>query len=198
MNPRVIIISKKNEPSLNLLMTTLKTHKIECQHLIHSKETLREMKLIDFKGFLIFCIPPSEIKEWFEAMNEYFLNYFKIYNYNNLVEHNFDSSVFLMFDYIISGEQDYQFLNKQLEFLKYNYWRKIPYTKLGIRQLPSSKIIGNMFNLIERSDIDLMSLEKLSKKLKVSNRVLRKEIKEHLKLQFSELKSTLINHYREF
>jgi hypothetical protein len=198
VNPRVIIISKKNEPSLNLLLTILKAHRIECHDLIHSRAILRELETNNFKGFLIFCIPPAEIKEWFDDLNEDFLNYFKIYNYNNLIEQNLDSSVFLMFDYIISGEQDYLFLSKQLDFLKSNYWRKIPYAKLGIRQLPKSKLIGNLFYIIERTDFDSINLDQLSKKLKVSNRVLRKEIKDHLNLQYSELKSTLLDHYREY
>jgi len=198
MNPQVIIISKKNEPLLNLLLNILGEHEIKCHEIIHSRANLRQIDTTNFKGFLIFCIPPSEVKEWLDDMKKEYLNYFKIYNYNNLVDLDLDSSMFLTFDYIISGKQEYNFLNKHLKFLKSNYWRKIPYTKLGIQELPTSKLIGNLFYILERTDLNFASLNQLSKKLKVSNNVLRREIKKHLNLQYSELKSTLINHYREY
>ena len=197
MNPQVIIISKKGEPALNLLLFILEEHKIKCHEIIHSRENFRKVDTATFKGFLIFCLPPTEVKEWLQDIEKKFLNYFKIYSYDNLVEDDLNSSVFLLFDYIISGKQEYDFLSKQLKFLKSNYWRKIPYTKLGIKKLPTSKLIGNLFYLLERTDINQTNIDQLSNKLNVSNRVLRREIKKHLNLQYSELKYALINHYRE-
>jgi hypothetical protein len=197
MNPRVIIISKKNEPTLSHLIYALKAHKIECQEIIQSRAKLKEIDTENFKGFFVFCIPPAEIKNWLYDVEAKLLNFFKIYSYNYLIEDKIDSSVFLTFDYIIAGEQENGILNRQLKFLKSNYWRKIPFSELGIEKIPESKIIGKLFQILERTDISSASIDQLSNKLNVSKQILRQEIKKSLNIQYAQLKSILLNYYQE-
>ncbi len=198
MNPQVIIISKKNEPSLNYLLYALREHKIECHEIIHSRADLNEIDTVNFRGFFIFCMPPSEIKKWLHNLDDRFLNYFKIYSYNYLIEDKIDTSVFLNFDFIIAGEQENGILHRQLNFLKSNFWRKIPYSKLGLKKVPDSKLIRKLFKILERTDINITGIDQLSKKLNVSNEILRREIKKELKMHYPELRSHLIDYYREY
>jgi len=198
MNPKVILISKKNEPSLNFLLTILKEHKIECQNIIHSRANLNEIDTVNFKGFFIFCLPPPEIKKWLQNHDDKFLNHFKIYSYNFLIEDNIDNSVFLKFDFINAGEMENGILHKQLAFLKSNYWRKIPLSILGLKKVPDSKLIRKLFNILERTDINITNFDQLSKKLNVSKEILRREIKKNLKIQYPELRSLLLDYYMEY
>ncbi|MCK4559554.1 MAG: hypothetical protein KAV45_07200 [Calditrichia bacterium] len=198
MNPQVIIISKKNEPSLNYLLYALREHKIECHEIIHSRVNFNKIDTVYFRGFFIFCIPPSEIKKWLQNLDDRFLNYFKIYSYNYLIEDKIDTSVFLNFDFIIAGEQENGILHRQLDFLKSNYWRKIPFSKLGLKKVPDSKLIGKLFKILEKTDINITGFDQLSKKLNVSKEILRREIKKNLKIQYPELRSLLLDYYREY
>ena len=198
MNPDVIIISRKDEPSLNHLCRALDDQKIECQTILYSRDELLELDTSDFKGFFIFCLPPKEIKTWLYNLEIKFLNHFKIYSYDSLVADNIDHSLFLMFDYMIAGEQEYNALIRHLQFLKYNYWKKIPITKLGLQSVPGSKIISKLFRLLEQIDINTTNLDQLAKKLHVSHNVLRREIRVHLNLQYTELKFALVKHYQEY
>ncbi len=198
MSPKVIIISKKNEPSLKHLVYALEERHIKCDDFIHSKSELKEFDIANFKGFFIFCLPPSDIRNWLKGLEEKFLNFFKIYSYNYLVEDDIDSSVFLLFDYIIAGEQENGILNRQLEFLKSNYWRKIPISKLGFQRVQGSKLIAKLFHILERTDINLTNLELLSKQLNVSKDIIRVEIKKNLNMHYSELRTTLLQYYQEY
>ena len=198
MNPQVILISKKNEPSLNYLLYALGEHAIECHEIIHSRVNLNEIDTVNFRGFFIFCMPPSEIKRWLQNLDDRFLNYFKIYSYNYLIEDKVDTSVFLNFDFIIAGEQENGVLHRQLDFLKSNYWRKIPLSILGLKKVPDSKLIMKLFQILERTDINITSFDQLSKKLNISKEILRREIKKTLKMQYPELISLLHDYYREY
>jgi hypothetical protein len=131
MKPQVVIIAKKNDPSLNNLLNTLKQHSIRDYRIIHSKTQLNEIDKANLRGFFIFCIPPSEIEEWLQHLDDKFLDLFKIYHYNYLMEGKIDTSLFLNFDFIIAGEQENGILHRQLDFLKSNYWRKVPLSKFG-------------------------------------------------------------------
>ncbi len=162
------------------------------------KPNYREFDTKGFKGFFIFCLPPADIKNWLDGMQEKFLNFFKIYSYDYLVEDDIDSSVFLLFDYIIAGEQENGILSRQLEFLKSNYWRKIPISKLGFQKVQGSKLIAKLFQILERTDINLANLDQLSRQLNVSKDIIRVEIKKNLSMHYSELRSTLIDYYQEY
>jgi hypothetical protein len=197
MNPEVIIITKKNEPYLNRLINILNEHNIECHNIIYSRDHLKEIETVGFKGFFIFCIPPAEIEKWLQYFDDSFLNYFKIYSYNYLLEDNVDTSVFLKFDFIIAGEQENGILHRQLDFLKTNYWRKVPYSKLGLKKAPDSRLIGRLFQILERTDINITNFDQLSKKLDVSKETLRREISKTLKIHYPELRSLLLEYYRE-
>jgi hypothetical protein len=197
MKPQVIIVSKKNDPSLNSLLYTLKQHSIKDYKIIHSKTQLDEIDKGNLKGFFIFCIPPSEMQEWLYKLDDKFLDYFKIYNYNYLIEGKIDTSLFLNFDFIIAGDQENGILHRQLEFLKSNYWRKVPISKFGLKRMPESNIISRLFKILETSDINISSIDQVSKKLNVSKEVLRKEIRKNLRIHYTDLTSILLNYYRE-
>jgi hypothetical protein len=198
MDPEAIIISNKDEPALIHLLRALREQKIGCQEIIYTIDRLKEINLQDFRGFFIFCIPPPELKQWLCNLEKKILNHFKIYSYDYLVEDDINSSVFLIFDYIIAGEQEYSTLIKHLQFLKYNYWRKIPFTKLGLQKAPDSRLISKLFHLLERIDVNSTSLQQLSKELKVSKAELQLKIKKYLNINYSQLKSLLIQHYGEY
>jgi hypothetical protein len=197
MNPKAIIVANKREPFLNKLFVVLDEHKIECQGVIHSRKNLQDIDMQNFKGFFIFCIPPSEIKDWLTDINNRYLDYFKIYNYNYLREDNLLTSVFLYFDFIIAGEQENGILHRQIDFLKSNFWRKIPLSKIGLKKVSDSNLIWELFKLLERIDLNSTSFDKLSKKLNVSKETLRTEINKSLKMQYSELKSFILKYYKE-
>jgi len=198
MNPEVIIISKKHEPALNHLHRALREQEIDCKTLVYSREALEKLETKDFKGFFIFCLPPAEITAWLKDNECKFLNHFNIYHYDHLVADKIDHSLFLMFDYMITGMHEYKTLVKHLRYLKINYWRKIPTTKLGLQRMPASNLIDRLFRLLESLDVNTTDLEQVSKKLHVNNHKLQKEIKQHLNLQYCELKSVLVKHYEEF
>lgn len=196
MKPQVIIFSKKNDPSLIYMLSVLKEHKIECQEIIYSKVRFNKIELANFRGFFIFCVPPSEIKNWLQHLDDRLMDYFKIYSYNYFIEEKIDSSVFRNFDFIIAGEQENGILHRRIDFLISNYWRKIPFSKIGLKKVPDSKLIGNLFQLLEESDIRSTSFDHLSYKLNVSKATLRREIQKDLKIQYSQLKSLLLNYYQ--
>jgi len=198
MNPEVLIISKKHEPALKHLYRALREQEIELKSLMHSREALEALDTTNFKGFFIFCLPPVEIRYWLDKLEKKFLNQFKIYTYDYLIADDLDCSLFLMFDYIIAGEQEYNRLVKHLQYLKSNYWRKIPITKLGLQTPPGSELIWKLFHLLERSDINSTNLDKVSEKLHVSHQALQREIRIHLHLQYTELKFALVKHYQEY
>ena len=197
MNPQVIIITEKNDFSLNRLLNVLRDHQIDYYKIIYSKDELKEIETVDLKGFFIFSIPPSEITKWLQSLEDKFLDYFKIYCYNYLLEDKIDTSVFLNFDFIIAGEQENGILHRQIEFLKTNYWRKVPLSRLGLKKLPDSKLIGKLFQVLERTDISITNFDQLSKKLNVSKETLRREIRKDLKIQYPELKTLLLGYYKE-
>lgn len=198
MGPRIVIIGHKNEPALINLVHTMEDKYFKCKEFIHSRKELRDFNTSDFKGFFIFCLPPGEIKIWLRGLEEKFLNYFKIYHYDYLIEEDIDSSVFLLFDYIIAGEQENGILHRQLEFLKANYWRKIPISTLGFQRVQGSKLIAKLFKIMERTDINLTNLDQLSRKLNVSKDLIRVEIKKNLNMHYSELRTVLLDYYREY
>jgi hypothetical protein len=198
MKPKVIIISKRNEPSLQQLMQILKELNYECPTIVYTINKLKNLKTDNFKGFFIFCLPPSEIKEWKQLLEDKIPNFFKIYCYNFLVEHKIDSSIFLNFDYIIAGEEENGILNKQLVFLKLNYWRKIPVTKLGMKNGHRSMLLMKLFRMLERTDINSITLAQVSKQLNISKDRIRREIKCNLNMHYSDLKFFLIQYYREY
>jgi len=198
MDPRVIIISKKNEPTIKHLIHALEDQCIKCEEFIYSKQELQKFDTSDFKGFFIFCLSPSDIKIWLKGLEEKFLNFFKIYSYDYLIEDDIDSSVFLLFDYIIAGEQENGILHRQLEYLKLNYWRKIPISALGFQRVQGSKLIAKLFQVLEKTDIDLTNLDQLSKQLNVSKDSIRIEIKKNLNMHYSQLRDTLLQYYQEY
>ena len=198
MKPEVIIIAKKGEPALSQLYRALREQEIDCRTVVHSREALVALNTANFRGFFIFCLPAADIAEWTKDIECKFLNYFKIYHYNSLVADDIDSSLFLMFDYMIAGTQEYETLIKHLRYLKVNFWRKIPATKLGLQRQPASHLLSRLFRLLERMDVNATSLEQISKRLHVNNTKLQKEIKHYVNLQYGELKSVLVKHYEEF
>jgi hypothetical protein len=198
MKPEVIIISKKDDPSLNYLLYVLTEHKIEYHNIIYSKSSLEKIDLANFRGFFIFCIPPSEIKNWLQNLDERFQDFFKIYSYNYFIEDEIDSSVFQKFEFIVAGEQENGILNRRIDFLKSNYWRKIPFSRLGLKRTTGSKLIGKLFHILEETDISITSIDHLSSKLNVSKETLRREIKKNLKIQYPMFRSLLLNYYKEF
>ena len=198
MKPKVIIISRKNEPSLQHLMHLLKQLDYECPTIVNTKNKLNDLETGNFKGFFIFCLPPSEIKQWKQFLEDKILNFFKIYCYNFLIEHKIDSSIFLNFDFIIAGEQENGVLNRQLDFLKLNYWKKIPLTRLGLNNVQQSMLLMRLFRILERTDINSISLDQISKKVGVSKERIRREIKNKLNMHYSDLKFSLIQYYREY
>jgi len=197
MNPQVIIITEKNDLYLNRLINVLRDHQLDYYKVIDSRDKLKEIETENLKGFFIFSLPPSEIKKWLQFLDDKLLDYFKIYSYNYLLEDKIDTSVYLNFDFIIAGEQENSILHRQIDFLKSNYWRKVPLSKLGLKKFPDSKLIGRLLQLIEKTDIDITSFDQLSKKLNVSTDTLRREIRRSLKIQYPELRSFLLNYYRE-
>jgi hypothetical protein len=197
MNPQVIIITQKNDPSVNNLIHIIKEKKITNYILLHSRKQLNEIDHECFRGFFIFCLPPSEARVWIHSLDEKFLDYFKIYNYNYLVEGEIDNSLFLNFDFIVAGEQENGILNRQLEFLKSNYWRKIPISKFGLKIVQDSGLISRFFKILETTDINMTSIDQVSKKLDVSKETLRKEIRKKLHLHYSELTIFLLDYYQE-
>lgn len=197
MNPQVIIVTKKNDLSLNRLLNVLRDHQIDDYKIIYVTDELKEIETDNLKGFFIFSIPPSEIPKWLESLEDKFLDYFKIYCYNYLLEDKIDTSVFLNFDYIIAGEQENSILHRQIDFLKTNYWRKVPLSRLGLKKLPDSKLIGRLFQILERTDISITDFDQLSKKLNVTKDTLRREIRKDLKIQYPELRTILLGYYRE-
>ncbi len=198
MKPKVIIISRKNEPALQQLLHVLKQQEYECPTIVHAKNELKNLETSNFKGFFIFCLPPLEIKEWKQFLEDKLPNFFKIYCYNFLIEHKVDSSIFLNFDFIIAGEEENGALNKQLDFLKLNYWKKIPVTRMGLHNVQRSKLLIRLFRMLERTDINSITLNQISKNLNVSKHRIRKEIMCKLNMHYSDLKIFLIQHYREY
>jgi len=198
MKPEVIIISKKEDPSLNYLLYVIKENKIKCHDIIYTRSCLDKIDLANFRGFFIFCVPPSEIKKWLQNLDERFQDFFKIYSYNYFIEDKIDSSVFQNFEFIVAGEQENGILNRRIEFLKSNYWRKIPCSRLGLKRKTESKLIGKLFQLLEETDINITSLDHLANRLNVSKETLRKEIKKNLKIHYPVLRSLLLNYYEEF
>jgi hypothetical protein len=113
------------------------------------------------------------------------------------MEGKIDTSLFLNFDFIIAGEQENGILHRQLDFLKSNYWRKVPLSKFGLKRVPDSNLINKLFKILETSDINITSIDQVSKKLNVSKEVLRKEIRKNLSIHYTDLTSILLEYYRE-
>jgi hypothetical protein len=198
MIPKVIIISNKEESSIERLIDTLHEFKLDCLEIIDCIERLKAINLPDFRGFFIFYLPPAEIGYWIKNLRIEFLNYFKVYCYDYLMVNNINTSEFLVFDFINAGEQEHEALQKHLAFLKDNYWRKIPLSKLGLKKIPDSGLLNKIFYILEHSDIISMTQQKLSNQLNVRDAEVRLELKKHLNLSFSRLRSMLIAHYQEF
>ena len=78
-----------------------------------------------------------------------------------------------------------------------NYWRKIPLLRLGIERDKFSNLLKKIILTIEKTDINLITIDHLSSKLNVSSDTIRQELKDKLNINYSQLKSSLISYYRE-
>ena len=197
MIPQVIVISQENEPLIRELIDQLIRHDFTNLNLAQRPNDLAELISNDFKGFIIFCLPPEELAAWMPYIDHNLLSMFKIYFYDSLIEEDLNSSLFLQFDYIIAGENKNGILKQQLDFLKMNYWRKIPLLQLGIEQPQLSKLLKKILLTLEKTDINLITLDHISTRLNVSTDTIRNELKDKLNINYSQLKNSLINYYRE-
>jgi len=197
MSPQVIIISNEHEPLLKGLIDELVRHDFTSLKLVYDHDKLSQLLENEFKGFIIFCLSPPDLSRWIPYLKSRLLNYFKIYYYNSLIEAEVDSSMFINFDYLIVGESKNGILSYQLDFLKLNYWRKIPLMYLGIEHSQVSKLLKKIIYTIEKSDINVMTLDHISNKLNISSEIIRQELKNKLNMHYTDLKNSLIDYYRE-
>jgi hypothetical protein len=197
MSPQVIIVSNEDELLLRQLIDELIRHDFTNLKLVQEQNALLNLINPYFKGFIIFCLPPDDLRHWMPFINGRLSNYFKIYYYNSLIEEDVSASMFLNFDYIIAGESKDAILSYQLDFLKSNYWRKIPLRHFGIEQTQISKLLKKIILTIEKTDINIVTLDHISASLNVSSETIRQELKDKLNINYSELKESLINYYRE-
>jgi hypothetical protein len=197
MIPQIIIISNEDEPLLKDLIDELVRHDFTSLKRVYDHDNFSHLLDSEFKGFLIFCLSPADLARWMPYLKNRLLNYFKIYYYNSLIEENVDSSMFINFDHLIVGESKNGILSYQLDFLKMNFWRKIPLFHLGIEHSQISKLLKKIIYTIEKSDINVMTLDLISTKLNISSEIIRQELKNKLNMHYSDLKNSLIDYYRE-
>ena len=105
--------------------------------------------------------------------------------------------VFLNFDYIIAGEYKNDTLGRQLDMLKTNYWKKIPTNFKGLTKEHRSKTLVNILRIIERTDLNTITIDKIAQQLNLSKQVVAQEIRDKFKMNFVDFKLQLLDYYRQ-
>jgi AraC-like DNA-binding protein len=99
------------------------------------------------------------------------------------------------FSHIIAGEKREQYLEGILKELVRNFWKKIPYGKLGFSYGQLSLRIKKVMNYIESQDLKNCVTAKIARQLDISQGYLSQEFKRETGLSFRMFMQKLLDHY---
>jgi len=197
MIPQVTIISRKSERILKKLIKELRLNRFTNFEVVESIEQVSELILDNYRGFFIFCLPATDLIRWENYIENHLGNYYLLYYYHSLYEERIDTSVFLIFDFVITGEGADCSIAGQLNFLQSNFWKKVPLSKLKVKKKHLPKTIRKLFYHLESTtDIDSISLSSVIKKLKINEVHFKRDLKESMNLNFTQLKDQLSKYYQ--
>ena len=197
MKPQITLISAPDEPLLQELLGELQQHNFHAIHRCEQPGELKKFLRPDYRGFFIFCLSPAALTNWYRQIRQDLVNYFKIYYYHSLRAEEIGKSIFLYFDFLISGETKNHALAMQLNFLEQNYWKKIPFYLLGIKQAQMTILLQNIIKTLEIADVQDITLDHVSEKLGLRREIVHQEIKNQLNMRYMDLKNTILNYYRQ-
>jgi hypothetical protein len=197
MKPKITVISRQDEPLLQELLDELHQRGFHGIPVCEQRSELKNYLQSEYKGFFIFCLSPHAVKNWYRPITHDLINYFKIYYYHSLLAQEIKTSIFLYFDFLITGEAKNHTLSTQLNFLEQNYWKKIPLKLLGIRRSRVSRLLQNIIKIMEIADVEDITLDHVSRKLDLQPQIVRQEIKNRLNMNYLDLKNTILKYYHQ-
>jgi len=99
------------------------------------------------------------------------------------------------FSHIIVGEKRELHLQTILHDLVRNFWKKIPYEKLGFAYDHLSVRIKKVMNYVEAHELKNCVTAKIARQLEISQGYLSQEFKRETGLSFREFMQKLLDHY---
>ena len=198
INQQVVVIGNSGDPISSEVITVLHHRKDFCIRTIEAQDDLSIISQNNFKGFIIISLPSGRLKDWAEQfLKNNLRNYFSVYYYDSFFAERLGHSIYLEFDFVIAGEQRKINLSNLLDYLRENYWRKIPYSLLKVENGSMTNVMRRILFSLENQNSEDLTLEKISTKLRVRKSLIRKEIKSITDLNFSDLKKLIFDYYQE-
>jgi AraC-like DNA-binding protein len=118
-----------------------------------------------------------------------------VYYYPSLQSSALEIAELDNFSHIIIGEKRELHLERILKDLVKNFWKKIPYQKLGFSYNQLSARIKMVMNYVEAQDLKNCATAKIARQLEISQGYLSQEFKRETGLSFRDFMQKLLGHY---
>ena len=164
-------------------------------------ESISDIKKIPRKlqeKSVLFVIISMKITDEFLSINKFFTEFpqvYFIYYFPSLNIDNFQYTDFTGFSHLIVGEKRKSYFSEILTKLTKDYWKKIPYKKVGISYEGLSQRMKKVMSYIETHGLKQCSAAKISQSLEISQGYLSQEFKRETGLTFRTFMQKLLDHY---
>jgi len=195
MSKEIVILGKESNPLVKEIIEILEIQGIEYYFVCSDLEKLTEFFINESKGFIIIiCLPPSHINILKKKYGSSLEPFFKIYYYYYINTVKFEYKIFLWFDFIIVGKLRKKSLFRTIEYLKNNYWRKIPVHIIKGTDDEYSPLFHNILFIISFLKDEKITVKKIADHLRIKENIIIEEIKKNSGLNFSEFKKKILEY----